>query len=100
MKIKLLLLCLIGSLIFLGACLGDSDEYSLSNQISDINIYLDDHNITPLIDASGIRFTIDSLGSGYTPRINSKITFSYTGKLLVDFVFEGTMIHVNNQVFN
>ena len=88
MKNKLLPLCSIISLIFLGACLGDSNEYSLGDQISDINTYLDEHNITPLIDASGIRFTIDSLGVGHTPRINSKITFTYTGKLLDGTVFD------------
>jgi FKBP-type peptidyl-prolyl cis-trans isomerase FkpA len=85
---KLQSLPIIGFLFLLCACFGDSEIPSLQEQITEIDTYLESNNISAFKDVSGVRFTIDSLGSGFTPRIDSKVTFNYTGKLLNGTVFQ------------
>ncbi len=88
MKVKFLSGALIGALLLMGACLGDSEEYSLAEQKSDIDAYLLSKGITAYDEINGLRFTVDSLASGHTPRYDSKVTFDYTGKFLDGTVFE------------
>ncbi len=72
-------------LLLLNSCLNSDTVDSgalLKSELAAIDAYLASKNITPLKDASGVRFTIDSLASGYTPRLNYLVTFDYTGKLM------------------
>lgn len=59
-----------------------------------IGVHLRTNNIDALVDASGVRFVIDSLAVGLAPRTNSTVSFKYTGRFLSGTVFDqGT---VNN----
>ena len=85
MKINSLLM--IGATaFFLAACsLGGTTDDTLKNLKQEevaIEAYLSSHSLTAYKDATGVRFTIDSLGSGFTPRIASTVTLDYTGYLL------------------
>jgi FKBP-type peptidyl-prolyl cis-trans isomerase len=87
MKINLSNFGIVGVLFSLVACLGDSNTPSFQEQllqeVAAIDSYLASKGITAIKEASsGIRFTLDSLGSGYSPRINDRVTFAYTGKLM------------------
>lgn len=53
-----------------------------------IGEYLRKQKIPALKDVSGVRFIIDSLGSGFPPKISSSIKFKYVGKLLSGQIFE------------
>ena len=55
---------------------------TLNKDLTEIDNYLSNHGIEALRDASGLRFTIDSLAIGHTPKITSTITFDYKGTLL------------------
>lgn len=87
---------LLGVLLFviLTSCLNTDSEPGISLEeqwIMDttaIGKYLKSKNITALKDASGVRFVIDSLGSGFPPRASSDIKFSYTGRFLSETVFD------------
>jgi FKBP-type peptidyl-prolyl cis-trans isomerase len=85
----------VGALLTLGACL-DSDVSSSQEQfnadIASIDQYLTNHSIVAFKDISGVRFTIDSLGGGFAPRYSSKVTFSYTGKLLSGSIFQSSTL--------
>ncbi len=53
-----------------------------------IGVFLRKENIPALKDASGVSFIIDSLGSGFPPKVSSSIRFKYTGRLLSGQIFE------------
>jgi FKBP-type peptidyl-prolyl cis-trans isomerase len=55
---------------------------------TEIGKYLRTNNINALTDASGIRFVIDSLASGYPPKSKSSVLFKYKGQLLDGTVFD------------
>lgn len=80
-------------LLVLSSCLsepGDSFSDRLSKDIATIDSYLQTNGITDAIkDISGVRYTVETLGTGYTPRVTDQVTFIYTGKLLNGTVFEG-----------
>lgn len=81
------------SVVFLMAgCSLNSDVTSgqeqLANELRAIDAYLISKGITALKDANGIRFTVDSIGTGYPPRFASKVSFDYTGKLFTGSVFQ------------
>lgn len=81
--------------LMLGGCLNSdltSGEEQLKADLAAIDAHLAANNIVALSDVNGIRFTLDSLGSGYPPRYNSTITFSYTGKLLDGTVFQSSTL--------
>jgi FKBP-type peptidyl-prolyl cis-trans isomerase len=62
-----------------------------------IGVHLRSKNINALVDASGVRFIIDSLASGFPPRSNSTVTFKYTGRFLSGTSFDqGTITGVVN----
>jgi FKBP-type peptidyl-prolyl cis-trans isomerase len=91
MKLRILSCAILSAFFLLTSCLDDGGVTSnerLTKDISKIDNYLADHGITALQDITGVRFTIDSLGSGHPPRFNSTVTFDYTGSLLDGPVFQ------------
>jgi len=57
-----------------------------------IGSYLRTNNVNALVDASGVRFVIDSLAAGFPPRISSTVKFKYTGRFLSGTVFDASTI--------
>lgn len=53
-----------------------------------IGSYLRSNNIDALVDASGVRFVIDSLAVGFPPRISSSVKFKYVGRFLNGNIFD------------
>ena len=53
-----------------------------------IGVYLRTNNINALTDASGVRFIIDSQGSGFPPKVKSSVLFKYKGTFLDGTVFD------------
>lgn len=80
--------------VVLTSCLDTDPERAISFEeqwvmdTTSIGSYLRSKNITVMKDASGVRFVIDSLGSGFPPRASSDVRFSYTGRLLSETVFD------------
>jgi FKBP-type peptidyl-prolyl cis-trans isomerase len=78
----------------LTSCLNTDNqpEISLEEQwtmdTTAIGKYLRSKSITAMKDPSGVRFVIDSLGSGFPPKTASTVKFSYTGRLLSEVVFD------------
>jgi FKBP-type peptidyl-prolyl cis-trans isomerase len=99
MKLRILAFIILSVPFLLTSCLendGISSQKRLAKDLELIDQYLQANNITALKDATGVRFTIDSLGSGHTPRYNSTVTFDYTGKLLSGAVFQtSTLKNIN-----
>jgi FKBP-type peptidyl-prolyl cis-trans isomerase len=57
--------------------------YKTKSDIAAIDKYLTDNSIQNVIqDNSGIRYTINTLGTGSYPKVTDKVTVTYTGKLL------------------
>ena len=86
----------ISGFIFSGCSLDTDTSSSLEQLNADLNAidtYLASQGIVALKDINGIRFTIDSIGSGYPPRYNSTVTFSYTGKLLSGSTFQASTLN-------
>ena len=94
MKIKSCCLIFVVCLTMSG-CL-DTDVSSGAEQLKAdlvaIDSYLFTNGIAALKDANGIRFTVDSLGSGFPARYESKVTFTYTGKLMSGTVFQANTL--------
>jgi FKBP-type peptidyl-prolyl cis-trans isomerase len=80
--------------MFLSSCSDTGSDPVLSFQdqwVKDttaIGAYLRSKNINALTDASGVRFVIDSLASGFPPRINNTVSFKYTGRFLSGTIFD------------
>jgi len=80
--------------VVMTSCLNTDAERAISFEeqwvmdTTSIGSYLRSKNITAMKDASGVRFVIDSLGSGFPPRASSDVRFSYTGRLLSEAVFD------------
>jgi len=53
-----------------------------------INQYLADNSITAQTDPSGLRYVVQSLGTGAMPTLSSCVRVAYTGKLLSGSVFD------------
>jgi FKBP-type peptidyl-prolyl cis-trans isomerase len=60
--------------------LDDSDQ--LTNDVAQIDRYLDSLKINAFKDPSGLRYTVDALGPGAKPTIGKSVYFTYLGKLL------------------
>ena len=91
MKMKIGGVALLLAFIMTGCNLNSdvtSGQEQLIQDLQSIDSYLTTHGITALKDINGIRFTIDSLGTGYPPRYGSNVTFAYTGKLLSGATFQ------------
>jgi FKBP-type peptidyl-prolyl cis-trans isomerase len=63
-------------------------EEQWKKDTTEIAKYLRTNNINALTDASGIRFIIDSLATGYPPKSKSSVLFKYKGQLLDGTVFD------------
>ncbi len=53
-----------------------------------ITDYLTQNNITAQTDPSGLRYTVQTLGTGAMPSVTSCVRVSYTGKLLSGTIFD------------
>lgn len=86
---KLLLIGLILGFIF-SSCDDDDDPVAeqLEKDIELIENYLADSNLTAKPTGSGLYYIIEEGGTGDIPDVFSKVTISYTGKLLNGEVFE------------
>jgi FKBP-type peptidyl-prolyl cis-trans isomerase len=80
--------------LFLSSCFDANTDPVLSfeeqwkKDTTAIGAHLRSKNINALVDASGVRFVIDSLASGFPPKSNSTVTISYTGRFLSGTVFD------------
>jgi FKBP-type peptidyl-prolyl cis-trans isomerase len=80
--------------IFFSSCLDTNNEPVLSfedqwkKDTTAMGVYLRSKNINALKDASGVRFIIDSLASGFPPKNSSTVSFTYTGRFLSGTVFD------------
>lgn len=89
--------------IVASSCLNTDSDQSISFEeqwIKDttaIGEYLRKENIPALKDVSGVRFIIDSLGSGFPPKISSSIKFKYVGKLFTGQIFEQNTVTASLQ---
>lgn len=96
-KLSLIILCLTVSLTF-NSCLDTGcgqkpntnvSESQLEADIQAIDNYLSENNIEAEIDKSGIRYVINSPGSGKSPNLCNFVTVSYRGERMSDgFVFD------------
>ncbi len=81
-------------LMFLSSCSDSGSEPVLTFQeqwVKDttaIGSHLRSKNINALTDATGVRFVIDSVTTGFPPRSNSTVTFDYKGKFLSGTIFD------------
>lgn len=86
MKLNIYPLLAISIILVLGSCFGGGEENSVDAQlkrdISAIDSYLSANNIETIKDVNGVRFTVDSLGKGYAPRLSDHVTFDYSLRLL------------------
>jgi len=53
-----------------------------------IGNYLRTNNIPALKDPSGVRFVIESLGTGFPPKLSSKVKVTYVGRFLSEVIFD------------
>ncbi|NJM26826.1 MAG: hypothetical protein HC859_16505 [Bacteroidia bacterium] len=60
------------------------DQTKLASDIDVIDDSLAQWGITPLIEANGVRYTIQEMGSGTKPTLNNIISAHYVGRLLKD----------------
>jgi FKBP-type peptidyl-prolyl cis-trans isomerase len=96
-KVTLIILCLFIPLTF-SSCLDTScgqkpntnvSESQLEADIQAIDAYLADNNIEAQIHKSGLRYVINSEGSGRSPSLCNFVTVSYQGERMSDgFVFD------------
>ena len=54
----------------------------LARDVALIDQYLEENNITAMVDPSGLRYVIHEQGTGATPTINSTITITYVAKFM------------------
>jgi FKBP-type peptidyl-prolyl cis-trans isomerase len=91
-------------IVLLSSCLGDSGptfSEILASELVEIDKYLEERNINALSDVAGIRYTIDSLAVGHTPRYGQTVTFGYTGKFFSGTTFQSSTLTnrpVDNQL--
>lgn len=85
-------------LLFFSSCTDTGSEPVLSFQeqwVKDttaIGSFLRSKNINALKDATGVRFVMDSVTTGFPPRANGTVTFDYKGRFLSGTIFdEGTI---------
>jgi FKBP-type peptidyl-prolyl cis-trans isomerase len=79
------------NLIFEVSLLGVTD-YHLKNDTVTINKYIATNKLKAFTDPSGIRYSIDSLGSSATvPQVTDSVTTKYTVKL-----FDGTVVQTQS----
>ena len=67
---------------------GVSFDMQVAKDTTTISAYLKSKNIIALKDASGVRFVIDSLASGFPPRSSNTVKFKYVGRFLSGATFD------------
>lgn len=94
MKIRIFSLAIIVAVALTGCLNSDltNTDDQLKGDLEAIDTYLDNQGILAYADANGLRFTLDSVGSGYPPKFGNTVTFKYTGKLLNGTVFEASTL--------
>lgn len=77
------------------SCLNNKDsgptltvEEQFAIDTTAIGNYLRTNNIPAVKDASGVRFVIVSLGTGFPPKLTSTVKVSYVGRFLSDVIFD------------
>lgn len=90
---RFVLITLFGSLIFSSCLKPDADPiFALEEQwkkdTTAIGSYLRSNNIKAQIDASGVRFVIDSLSNKFPPKFTSTVKFKYVGRFLSGNIFD------------
>ncbi|HEY5826433.1 MAG TPA: FKBP-type peptidyl-prolyl cis-trans isomerase [Cyclobacteriaceae bacterium] len=63
-------------------------EVQLAKDVAIIDQYLTDKGISAQTDPSGLRYTIQSLGTGAAPTLSNCIMIKYSGKLLSGSLFD------------
>jgi FKBP-type peptidyl-prolyl cis-trans isomerase len=96
--------CLVVVTTTLFSCLNSETQPSISLEeqwaldTAAIGSYLKSQGIAAWKDVSGVRFIIDSLGSGFPPQASSIIRFTYKGSLLTNEIFDqGTNVSLAMQ---
>jgi FKBP-type peptidyl-prolyl cis-trans isomerase FkpA len=88
---KWFFLLLTGVVLFLGACkksktagctATESTLVATAAEIDSLSSYINHNSIIAAQDASGVFYTIDSLGTGLAPGICSAVAVTYSGYLL------------------
>jgi len=69
-----------------GPTLSVEEQWALDTTA--IGNYLRTNNIPALKDASGVRFVIESLGTGFPPKFTSTVKVSYVGRFLSEVIFD------------
>ena len=72
--------------MFLEFKLTEVKDHQLKLDTIAIDSYLSDHSVNAVKDKSGLRYTIDNLGSGTKPLLDDEITISYTVTTMSDGV--------------
>jgi len=81
--------------------LNSVNQTQLAADVIAIDAYLDDENITAVLDPSGMRYVITQQGSGSTPCLEDNITFKYKGMYLSDgSVFEESTVGITYPLSN
>jgi FKBP-type peptidyl-prolyl cis-trans isomerase len=74
--------------VFASSCLDNSPGETLTfeeqwiKDTTTIGVYVRSNNIQTIDDPSGVRLQIQTLGTGFPPKLSSSVSFSYTGMLL------------------
>jgi FKBP-type peptidyl-prolyl cis-trans isomerase FkpA len=88
---KLFSLLAIVSVIFIQGCLKDKTpciNKTVASEEATMQAYANTHNITYIRHPSGLYYQIINQGTGNPVNINSRVSVTYTGKLLDDTVFD------------
>ncbi len=97
------LIAVISSLVFSSCLKPDADpifafEEQWKKDTTAIGSFLRTNSINSRIDASGVRFVIDSLAEGFPPRFTSTVKIKYVGRFIGGNIFDqGT---ISGQVSN
>lgn len=87
MKRNFIYLLFAASAVLLSACLGDDGDFLSVEEQFEIDLeliddYLEENNITAIVDDSGLRYVINSTGNGDFPEITDRVNVTYAGRLL------------------
>lgn len=90
---RFLLLTVFSSFVFSSCLKPDADpifaaEEQWKKDTTAIGSYLRSNNISARIDASGVRFVIDSLAERFPPRFTSTVKIKYVGRFIGGNIFD------------
>ncbi|HMJ68059.1 MAG TPA: FKBP-type peptidyl-prolyl cis-trans isomerase [Cyclobacteriaceae bacterium] len=76
----------------MSGCIDPSDSFDpnvqMAADIETIDQFLAKNNIDAIVDLSGLRFHIETVGTGFPPRYDQTVKVDYTGKFLSGSVFD------------